>query len=119
MRPVFGMWTAASTSWTQAGNPKWLSARGFPLTREPFTVQNMDSVPNKERQRCFIWMNERLNCLALRTELFKLVTMNKVSSGSARHPEGCIDAGFNLWHKVGDETFFDVILLIVFNPEVS
>lgn len=45
--------------------------------------------------------------------------MNKVSSGSARYPEGCIDAGFNLGHEVGDGTFFDIILLIMFNPEIS
>lgn len=45
--------------------------------------------------------------------------MNKVSSGSARHPEGCINPGFNFGHKVGDGTFFDVVLLIVFNPEIT
>lgn len=45
--------------------------------------------------------------------------MNEISGGSARHPEGGIDAGFNPGHKVGDWTFFDVILLIMFNPEVS
>lgn len=45
--------------------------------------------------------------------------MDEISGGSARDPEGSIDAGFNLWHEVGDWTFFDVILLIVFNPEVS
>lgn len=53
------------------------------------------------------------------TELLKTVTMDEVSGGSARHPEGCVDAGFNLGHKVGDGTFFDVILLVMFNPEVS
>ena len=45
--------------------------------------------------------------------------MNEISGGSARHPEGSINAGFNLGHKVGDGTFFDVRLLIVFNPEIS
>lgn len=45
--------------------------------------------------------------------------MDEISGGSARDPEGSIDTGFNLWHEVGDWTFFDVILLIVFNPEVS
>lgn len=44
--------------------------------------------------------------------------MNEVSSGSARHPEGSVDAGFNFGHKIGDGTFFDVILLVVFNPEI-
>lgn len=53
------------------------------------------------------------------TESFQSVTMNEISSGSPRHPEGSVDAGFNLGHKVGDGTFFDVILLIMFNPEVS
>lgn len=46
------------------------------------------------------------------------VTMDEIGSGSTRDPEGSIDAGFNLGHKVGDGTFFDVILLIVFNPEI-
>lgn len=45
--------------------------------------------------------------------------MNEVSSGSAGHPEGRIDAAFNLGHKVADGTFFDVVMLIMFNPEVS
>lgn len=45
--------------------------------------------------------------------------MDEISGGSARDPEGSIDASFNLWHEVGDWTFFDVILLVVFNPEVS
>lgn len=52
-------------------------------------------------------------------ELLKTVTMNEISSGSARHPEGSIDAGFDLRHKVGDRTFLDAILLIMFNPEIS
>lgn len=51
--------------------------------------------------------------------LAELVTMNEISSGSPRHREGSIDAGFNLGHKVGDRAFFDVILLIMFDPEVS
>lgn len=45
--------------------------------------------------------------------------MNEISCGSARHPEGSIDAGFNLGHKVGDGSFFDVILLIMFDPEIT
>lgn len=45
--------------------------------------------------------------------------MDEISGGSARDPEGGVDAGFNLWHEVGDWTLFDVILLVVFNPEVS
>lgn len=45
--------------------------------------------------------------------------MDEISGGSARDPEGGIDAAFNLWHEVGDWTLFDVILLVVFNPEVS
>lgn len=53
------------------------------------------------------------------TKQLKIFTMNKVGSGSARHPEGCINACFNLGHKVGDGTFFDVILFIMFNPEIS
>ena len=53
------------------------------------------------------------------TELLKTVTMDEVCSGSARNPEGCVDAGFNLGHKVADGTFFDVRLLVMFNPEVS
>lgn len=44
--------------------------------------------------------------------------MNEIGSGSARHPKCSINAGFNLWHKVSDGSFFDAILFIVFNPEV-
>lgn len=44
--------------------------------------------------------------------------MDEVSSRSARYPESCIDTRFNLGHEVGDGTFFDVILLIMFNPEI-
>lgn len=45
--------------------------------------------------------------------------MNKVSGGSAGDPEGGVDAAFNLWHEVGDWTFFDVLLSVEFNPQVS
>lgn len=50
---------------------------------------------------------------------YRTVTMNEVSSGPARHPEGSIDAGFNLGHEVGDWAFFDIVLLVMFNPEVT
>lgn len=55
----------------------------------------------------------------LSTNLLKTFTVNEIGGGSARHPEGSINAGFNLRHKVGDGTLFDVILLIVFDPEIS
>lgn len=45
--------------------------------------------------------------------------MNKISCGSARYPEGGINTGFNPGHEVGDGALFDVILLIMFNPEIS
>lgn len=55
----------------------------------------------------------------MRTDLLKTFTVNEISGGSARHPEGSINAGFDLRHKVGDGTLFDVVLLIVFDPEIS
>lgn len=48
-----------------------------------------------------------------------VVTLNKVSRGPSRYPEGCINAAFNFGHKVADGTFFNVVLLIVFDPEMS
>lgn len=45
--------------------------------------------------------------------------MNEISGGSAGDPEGSVDAAFNLWHEVGDWTFFDATLFVVFNPQVS
>lgn len=57
--------------------------------------------------------------MAMKWLCFKIVafcTMNEVSSGSARDPEGSINVSFNLGHKVDDGTFFDVILLVMFDP---
>lgn len=115
VRPVFTRCTAASTSWTQAGNPKWVSARGFPFTREPLTVQNMDSA----QKRVVSLGLQLILTLRFQQRDFRTVTVNEVSSGPARHQEGGVDAGFNLRHEVGDRTFFDVVLLVVFDPEVT
>lgn len=45
--------------------------------------------------------------------------MYEVGSRSPGDPEGCVNAGFNLGHEIGDGTFFDVMLLIMFYPEIS
>lgn len=58
------------------------------------------------------------DCCHRVVKVLRTVTMDEVSSGSARHPEGCIDTRFNLGHEVGDGAFFDVILLIMFDPEI-
>ena len=44
--------------------------------------------------------------------------MKQVSSRSSRDPEGSINFGLNLWHEVVDRAFFDVILLVMFDPKI-
>lgn len=45
--------------------------------------------------------------------------MDEIRGGSAGNPKGSVNAALNLWHEVGDWTFFGATLFIVFNPEVS
>lgn len=44
--------------------------------------------------------------------------MNKIGGGSAGHPEGRVDVGLNLGHEVGDGTFLNAVMHVVFDPEI-
>lgn len=48
-----------------------------------------------------------------------MVTVNQIGGGSAGDPEGSVNVGLNLGHEVGDGTFLNAVMHVVFDPEIS
>lgn len=113
---VLWMWTAASICCTHDGNPRFLMFFALPFTWDPFTVQKFVPVLNVEQKMCFVQHLEGNSGLY---NVKHVCTVEQICCWPLGDPVSSVDLTINFWHEIADGTFLYIILIIVFDPQVS